>query len=148
MRFLRLKTHFPEMRFRAGKTTSRRGAATYPTWQAGPCPTVADRWGRAGRGPAWPGFFFLTLGHVPGRGRRTPRRRLPAIPATTGVVRPTEMRRTERRISGWWLLPPASFVAAATGLAAEQGFGRWWIDCFGGGDEGLRLQGDSPEHGG
>ena len=135
MRFLRLKAHFPEMRFRAGKAASRRGRRHLSDVASGATPYGRRQVGPREEGPVWPGFFFLTLGHPPGRGRRTPRRRLPAIPATAGVVRPTQMTRGGRRIHRWSPLPATIIGEGATRPAAERGFGL------------RRTRGSGGEHG-
>ena len=50
MRFLRLKAHFPEMRFRAGKAASRRGRRQLSDVALGPA--IRSPTGGAARGGA------------------------------------------------------------------------------------------------
>ena len=67
MRFLRLKAHFPETRFRAGKAASRRGRRHLPDVALGPA--LRSPTGGAARGGARLAWLLLP----PARDRARPR---------------------------------------------------------------------------
>jgi len=69
---------------------------------------VTDEGDPRGGGACLAVFFFLPLDARLAEGRRPPRRRSPARPATVGDGRPTHGLRRRRRIPWWSPLPATS----------------------------------------
>ena len=100
---------------------------------------AADGRGQGVAGPTWPGQRLLPSSPALSRGRSSPQRGLPAAPAVSCGVRPTDVlgESSRTRLHAPW--EPPSLGTSGVSAVAHNSIGRRWGAWHGGGEDAARV---------